>query len=100
MTDLLNRLPGYRSPARSPSLLKNSKRALGKIAPLHPTRRTPPPPPPRVAKVEKKNKAMREEEERWEDEWEELYGEAWYEMSEEDKERLRRERRDSLWVED
>lgn len=99
MTELLNRM-GQRSPAGSPAMFKSSKRVLGRIAPLHPGRRTPPPPPPRVVRVEKKTKAQREQEELWEDEWEEQYGEAWYEMSEEDKERLRRQRRDQLWVED
>jgi hypothetical protein len=99
MTELLNRM-GCRSPACSPVAFKNSKRVLGKIVPLHPTRRTPPPPPPRVVRVEKKTKAQRDEEALWEEEWEEQYGEAWYEMSEEDKERLRRERRDQLWIED
>jgi hypothetical protein len=99
MTELLNRM-GCRSLAGSPVAFKNSKRVWGKIAPLHPTRRTPPPPPPRVARVQKKTKAQRDEEALWEIEWEEQYGEAWYEMSEEEKERLRKERRDLLWVED
>jgi len=91
---------GCRSPAGSPAALKNSKRAVGKIAPLHSTRRTPPPPPPRVARVEKKTKAQRDEEALWDEEWEEQLGEAWFEMSEEDKERMRRDRRNLLWVED
>lgn len=100
MTALLNRMPGYRSPASSPAAFKNSRRAVSKLAPLHPNRKTPPPPPPRVKAVEKKSKAQRDEEERWEEEWEETYGDAWYEMSESDKNALRREKRDAMWVED
>lgn len=99
MAALLGRLKCH-SPAAAPAALKISRRSLSRIAPLHPTRKPPPPPPPRVPRVERRTKAQEHEEERWDDEWEDQFGELWYEMSEEDKEKLRRERREQLWVED
>jgi hypothetical protein len=39
------------------------------------------------------------QEEEWDEEWEAQFGEEWYSMEESEKERMRRERRDQLWVE-
>jgi hypothetical protein len=99
MSELLMKVQ-QRPSAASPSALKVSRSSLSRIAPLHPNRKPAPPPPPRVSQKERKTKAQQMEEEQWEEEWEEQYGEAWYEMPEEEKARMRRERRDQLWVED
>ena len=62
----VNSQPGSPFPASSrpfySPLAKTSKSALRKIAPLHPTRRTPPPPLPRPPPP-KKTKKQKEEEE-------------------------------------
>lgn len=70
----VNSLPGSPFPAAPSPLgqvyspyLKSSKRALSKIAPLHPNRRTPPPPLPRPPPP-KKSKKQLELEEKWEEE--------------------------------
>ncbi|KAI9000604.1 hypothetical protein BD414DRAFT_472195 [Trametes punicea] len=84
--------PASSRPTYSP-LIKASKSALRRIAPLHPHRRTPPPPPPRPPPP-KKSKKMLELEEKWEMELEESV-EGWYAMSEEDRAALRRAKRDA-----
>ncbi|KZS94193.1 hypothetical protein SISNIDRAFT_495216 [Sistotremastrum niveocremeum HHB9708] len=99
MTALLQKLNCH-SPSASPSALKLSRRAVGKIAPLHPNRKPPPAPPPRVVRQEKKSKAQRDMEEQWEMEWEDQYGEEWFSIPEEEKAKMRRERRDREWNDD
>lgn len=75
--------------------LKASRRALSRIAPLHPNRRTPPPPlPPPPPK--KKSKKELEMEEKWEEEIiEEIGGiTEWLALSESEKKDLKRLKRD------
>lgn len=96
MTALLQKLNCH-SPSASPSALKVSKRAVGKMAPLHPNRKPAPPPPPRVVRQEKKSKAQRDLEEQWELEWEDKFGEEWWSIPEDEKAKMRRERRDQEW---
>ena len=76
-------------PRVSPSVSRN---LLSRIAPLHPNRRTPPPPPPpRI--VPKKTKKELEREEKWEEELQETV-EGWCELGEEERDRMRRAKRD------
>ncbi|KAI0661616.1 hypothetical protein C8Q70DRAFT_965936 [Cubamyces menziesii] len=84
--------PATARPTYSP-LVKASKSALRRIAPLHPHRRTPPPPPPRPP-APKKSKKMLELEEKWEMELEDSV-EGWYAMPEEERAALRRAKRDA-----
>ncbi|KAI6123559.1 hypothetical protein EDD16DRAFT_1546759 [Pisolithus croceorrhizus] len=74
-------------------LLKSSRKMLSRIAPLHPTRRTPPPPPPRPPPP-KKSKKQVELEERIEEELAETI-EGWSCMTEEERKELRRARIDA-----
>ncbi|KAI6025926.1 hypothetical protein F5J12DRAFT_811311 [Pisolithus orientalis] len=74
-------------------LLKSSRTMLSRIAPLHPTRRTPPPPPPRPPPP-KKSKKQVELEERIEEELAETI-EGWSCMTEEERKELRRARLDA-----
>ena len=71
--------------------LKSSRRALSRIAPLHPNRKTPPPPPP-PPPPKKKTKKELEREEKWEEELVESIGgiEAWAAMNEADRKEMRR----------
>ncbi|KAI0326614.1 hypothetical protein GY45DRAFT_1328665 [Cubamyces sp. BRFM 1775] len=84
--------PASSRPTYSP-LVKASKSALRRIAPLHPHRRTPPPAPPRPP-APKKSKKMLELEEKWEMELEDSV-EGWYAMPEEERAALRRAKRDA-----
>jgi len=79
------------SPVASP-LAKTSKSALRRIAPLHPTRRTPPPPPPRPPPP-KKSKKMLQLEEKWEMELEDEV-EGWWALADEERQAWRRAKRD------
>ena len=79
------------SPVASP-LAKTSKSALRRIAPLHPTRRTPPPPLPRPPPP-KKSKKMLELEEKWEMELEDEV-EGWWALPDEERQVWRRAKRD------
>ena len=93
----VNSQPGSPFPASSrpfySPLAKTSKSALRKIAPFHPTRRTPPPPLPRPPPP-KKTKKQLELEEKWEMELEDTV-EGWYCMPEEERAALRRAKRDA-----
>ena len=75
--------------------LKSSRRALSRIAPLHPNRKTPPPPPP-PPPPKKKTKKELEREEKWEEELVESVGgvEAWAAMNEGDRKEMRRAKRE------
>ncbi|KAH9856588.1 hypothetical protein C2E23DRAFT_881928 [Lenzites betulinus] len=84
--------PASARPVYSP-LVKASKSALRRIAPLHPHRRPPPPAPPR-APPPKKTKKMLELEEKWEMELEDSV-EGWYAMSEQERAGLMRAKRDA-----
>jgi hypothetical protein len=64
-------------------LLKNSRSALSRIAPLHPNRRTPPPPPPRIPPPPKSKKQIALEE-KWMEELEDSI-EGWSCLPEEEK---------------
>ena len=79
------------SPVASP-LAKTSKSALRRIAPLHPTRRTPPPPPPRPPPP-KKSKKMLALEEKWEMELEDEV-EGWWALADGERQAWRRAKRD------
>jgi hypothetical protein len=79
------------SPLASP-FAKTTKSALRRIAPLHPTRRTPPPPPPRPPPP-KKSKKMLELEEKWEMELEDEV-EGWWALTDEERQNWRRAKRD------
>ena len=99
MSELIRRvssLPGSPFPATSrptySPLVKGSKSALRRIAPLHPNRRTPPPPLPRPPPP-KKSKKMLDLEEKWEMDLEDSI-EGWYAMPEEERAALRRAKRD------
>jgi hypothetical protein len=74
---------------------KNSRRALSRIAPLHPNRKTPPPPPP-PPPPKKKSKKEIELEEKWEEEIiEEIGGVTeWLNLTESEKKDLKRMKRD------
>ncbi|KAI9511825.1 hypothetical protein F5148DRAFT_201834 [Russula earlei] len=86
------------SPIASP-LAKTTKSALRRIAPLHPTRRTPPPPLPRPPPP-KKSKKMLALEEKWEMELEEEV-EGWSALTNEERQDWRRAKRDrELGVDD
>ena len=106
MSELIRRvssMPGSPFPATTRTthspLLKTSKSALRRIAPLHPNRRTPPPPPPR-APPKKKTQKMLDLEEKWEMELEDTV-EGWYAMSEEERAVLRRQKHDfEMGIED
>ncbi|KAI0300873.1 hypothetical protein BC826DRAFT_624662 [Russula brevipes] len=83
----------HSSPIASP-LAKTTKSALRRIAPLHPTRRTPPPPPPRPPPP-KKSKKMLQLEEKWEMEMElEDEVEGWWALTDEERHDWRRAKRD------
>jgi hypothetical protein len=71
----------------SSTLVRNSRSALMRIAPLHATRRTPPPPPPPPPK-QKKTKKQLEREEKWEEELAEMEG--WAAMTGEERAMHRR----------
>ena len=79
------------SKAYSP-LLKGSRSALKKIAPLHARRKTPPPLPPKPPPP-KKTKKQLELEEKWEEELEETI-EGWAALSTQEREILRKQKRD------
>ena len=79
------------SPIASP-LSKTSKSMLRRIAPLHPTRRSPPPPPPRPPPP-KKSKKMLDLEEKWELELEDEV-EGWWALTDEERRDWRRAKRD------
>ena len=79
------------SPIASP-FAKTTKSALRRIAPLHPTRRTPPPPPPRPPPP-KKSKKMLQLEEKWEMELEDEV-EGWWALTDEERQDWRRAKRD------
>lgn len=79
------------SPIASP-LAKTTKSALRRIAPLHPTRRTPPPPPPRPPPP-KKSKKMLNLEEKWEMELEDEV-EGWWALVDEERQAWRRAKRE------
>jgi hypothetical protein len=79
------------SPIASP-LVKTSKSALRRIAPLHSTRRTPPPPPPRPPPP-KKSKKMLDLEDKWEMELEDEV-EGWWALTDEERQGWRRAKRD------
>jgi len=83
--------PFSSSPVHSP-LVKATKSALRRIAPLHPNRRTPPPPPP-PPPPPKKSKKMIQLEEKWEMELEESV-EGWWALGEEERKEWRRAKRD------
>jgi hypothetical protein len=79
------------SPIASP-LAKTSKSVLRRIAPLHPTRRSPPPPPPRPPPP-KKSKKMLALEEKWELELEDEV-EGWWALTDQERQDWRRAKRD------
>ncbi|KAH9063889.1 hypothetical protein EDB87DRAFT_1557337 [Lactarius vividus] len=79
------------SPVASP-LAKTSKSALRRIAPLHPTRRTPPPPLP-PPPPPKKSKKMLQLEEKWELELEDEV-EGWWALTDEERRDWRKAKRD------
>ena len=74
------------------SLVKGSRSALRKIAPLHARRKTPPPLPPKPPPP-KKTKKQLELEEKWEEELEETI-EGWAALSSQERELLRKQKRD------
>ncbi|KAJ7650117.1 hypothetical protein FB45DRAFT_10252 [Roridomyces roridus] len=83
-----------KTPMYSPHA-KFSRRALSRIAPLHPNRRTPPPPlPPPPPKP--KTKKEKEREEKWEEEMIEDVGgwDEWKNLSDEQQKALRRQKWD------
>jgi hypothetical protein len=81
----------FSSPLASP-LAKTSKSALRRIAPLHPTRRSPPPPPPRPPPP-KKSKKMLDLEEKWELQLEDEV-EGWWALTDQERQDWRRAKRD------
>ncbi|EPQ54360.1 hypothetical protein GLOTRDRAFT_122089 [Gloeophyllum trabeum ATCC 11539] len=100
MSELIRRVnsqPGspFAASTSSPHpLLKASKSALSRIAPLHPNRRTPPPPPPRPPKPkERKSKKQLEMEEEWEMELEETI-DGWLCLTEAERDAYRKAKRD------
>jgi hypothetical protein len=74
------------------SFAKGSRSVLRKIAPLHARRRTPPPLPPKPPQP-KKSKKQLELEEKWEEELEDTI-EGWAALSSQERELLRRQKRD------
>lgn len=74
------------------SFMKGSRSVLRKIAPLHARRKTPPPLPPKPPPP-KKTKKQLELEERWEEELEETI-EGWGALSSQERELLRKQKRD------
>ena len=74
------------------SLMKGSRSALKRIAPLHARRKTPPPLPPKPPPP-KKTKKQLDLEERWEEELEETI-EGWGALSSQEREVLRKQKRD------
>ena len=74
------------------SFAKGSRSVLKKIAPLHTRRKTPPPLPPKPPPP-KKTKKQLEREEKWEEELEESI-EGWTALSSQEREVLRRQKRD------
>ena len=74
------------------SLMKGSRSALKKIAPLHARRKTPPPLPPKPPPP-KKTKKQLDLEEKWEEELEETI-EGWGALSSQERELLRKQKRD------
>jgi len=74
------------------SLMKGSRSALKRIAPLHARRKTPPPLPPKPPPP-KKTKKQLELEEKWEEELEETI-EGWAALSSQEREVLRKQKRD------
>ena len=72
--------------------MKASRSVLKKIAPLHARRKTPPPLPPKPPPP-KKTKKQLELEEKWEEELEETI-EGWAALSSQERELLRRQKRD------
>jgi len=102
MSELIRRInsqPGspFTASMSSPHpLLKSSKSALSRIAPLHPNRRTPPLPPPRPPKPkEKKTKKQLEMEEQWEMELEDEV-DGWLCLTDAEREALRKAKRDRM----
>ena len=88
-----NSAAGTPSRAKSYSSLgKGSRSVLKKIAPLHARRKTPPPLPPKPPPP-KKTKKQLELEEKWEEELEETI-EGWTALSSQEREVLRRQKRD------
>ena len=71
---------------------KGSRSALRKIAPLHSRRKTPPPLPPKPPPP-KKTKKQLDLEEKWEEELEETI-EGWAALSSQERELLRKQKRD------
>ena len=74
------------------SLMKGSRSALKRIAPLHARRKTPPPLPPKPPPP-KKTKKQLDLEEKWEEELEETI-EGWAALSSQEREVLRKQKRD------
>ena len=74
------------------SFMKGSRSVLRKIAPLHARRKTPPPLPPKPPPP-KKTKKQLELEEKWEEELEETI-EGWGALSSQEREVLRKQKRD------
>ncbi|GJJ08125.1 hypothetical protein Clacol_002333 [Clathrus columnatus] len=93
LTDILRNLNNNQSSLYtrrfSPAVSRNF---LTRIAPLHPNRREPPPPPPpRI--IPKKTKKEIEREEKWEEELQDSIS-NWCELTEEERQRFRKEKRD------
>jgi hypothetical protein len=74
------------------SFVKASRSVLKEIAPLHARRKTPPPLPPRPP-PQKKTKKQLELEEKWEEELEETI-EGWVALSSQEREVLKKQKRD------
>ena len=92
MTEIIKKAGSATGIKSYSSFTKGSRSVLRKIAPLHARRKTPPPLPPKPPPP-KKTKKQLELEERWEEELEETI-EGWTALTSEERELLRKQKRD------